>query len=716
MQTIKIVKKDNTIEEFKKDKLFNAVKKSSERVLVEFTEEQLKELENGVKVVIEERFNGMIHVKDLHNVVEIVLATIDKAVADSYRNYRNYKTDFVSILDNVYQKAQSVLYIGDKENSNADSSLVSTKRSLITGVLMKELYQKTFLTDREVRACKDGFIYVHDMRDRLLAMNCCLADVSNIMKGGFEMGNVWYNEPKSLDTACDVLGDIIMSMASQEYGGYTVAEIDRVLAPYCEKSYKKYREEYIEMLLENGIEIVSEERVHEYAMKKVRRELEQGIQGLEIKLNTVASSRGDYIFTTFSFGVGESEFERMVSETILKVRREGQGKEGFKRQMLFPKLVFLYDEAVHGEGKKMEYLFDEAVLCSSKSMYPDFLSLSGDGYVPEMYQKYGRIVSPMGCRAFLSPYYERGGMTPMDEDDKPIFVSRFNIGAITLNLCMIYQESKVTGEDFYELLDYYLEMIRGIHIRTYQHIANLKASTNPLGFTQGGFLNGNLKYDDKIGLDMLKPMTASFGYTALNELCLLHNGKSLREDNSFAMEVLTYVDKKIKEFKAEDGWLYALYGTPAESLVGLQVEQFKNRFGLIEGIFDKKYVSNSFHLHVSEDITPFEKQDGEYDLFHVSTGGRITYTKYPINYNLKAIKDILRRGMEYGYYQGVNLALSYCDDCGHQELNMDVCPKCGSRNLTKIDRMNGYLSYSRVKGDTRLNEAKMEEIKDRVSM
>ncbi len=304
----------------------------------------------------------------------------------------------------------------------------------------------------------------------------------------------------------------------------------------------------------------------------------------------------------------------------------------------------------------------------------------------------------------------------MDEDDKPIFVGRFNCGAITLNLCMIYQESKVTGEDFYKLLDYYLEMIRGIHIRTYQHIANLKASTNPLGFTQGGFLNGNLKYDDKIGLDMLKPMTASFGYTALNELCLLHNGKSLREDNSFAMEVLTYVDKKIKEFKAEDGWLYALYGAPAESLVGLQVEQFKNRFGLIEGIFDKKYVSNSFHLHVSEDVTPFEKQDGEYDLFHVSTGGRITYTKYPINYNLKAIKDILRRGMEYGYYQGVNLALSYCDDCGHQELDMHVCPKCGSDNLTKIDRMNGYLSYSKVKGDSRLNDAKMDEIADRKSM
>ena len=383
MQTIKIVKKDNTIEEFKKDKLFNAVKKSSERVLVEFTEEQLKELENGVKVVIEERFNGMIHVKDLHNVVEIVLATIDKAVADSYRNYRNYKTDFVSILDNVYQKAQSVLYIGDKENSNADSSLVSTKRSLITGVLMKELYQKTFLTDREVRACKDGFIYVHDMRDRLLAMNCCLADVSNIMKGGFEMGNVWYNEPKSLDTACDVLGDIIMSMASQQYGGFTVPHIDRILVPYCLKSYDTYVKELKNVVNESLLVVRGEcsidmKKIEELAMKKVRRDLEQGIQGYEIKLNTVASSRGDYPFVTFTFGAYENfpkgslerEFAKMICEVIPEVRKNGQGAEGHKKPVLFPKLNFLYIEHLHGEDKEDEYLFDLAIQCSAKAMYP----------------------------------------------------------------------------------------------------------------------------------------------------------------------------------------------------------------------------------------------------------------------------------------------------------------------------------------------------------
>lgn len=195
-------------------------------------------------------------------------------------------------------------------------------------------------------------------------------------------------------------------------------------------------------------------------------------------------------------------------------------------------------------------------------MYPDFLSLTGDGYVPEMYKKYKRIISPMGCRAFLSPWYEKGGMKPFDENDKPVFVGRFNIGAITLNLCLIYQESKVTGCDFYRLLDHYLEMTRSIHIRTYQYLSELKASTNPLGFTQGGFLNGRLDYDEKIGLDFLKPMTASFGFTALNELCLLHYNKTIREDNSFAVEVIDYILNKINQFKDEDGWLYALYGTP----------------------------------------------------------------------------------------------------------------------------------------------------------
>ena len=167
-----------------------------------------------------------------------------------------------------------------------------------------------------------------------------------------------------------------------------------------------------------------------------------------------------------------------------------------------------------------------------------------------------------GCRAYLSNWFEKGGAYPEDENDQPVYIGRFNIGAITLNLCMIYQEAKVTGQSFYTLLDHHLEMIRGLHIRTYSYLANLKASTNPLGFTQGGFYKGNLDYNDKIGLDMLKPMTASFGFTALNELTLLHEGCTLRETNEFAKEVMEHINERVQQYKKEDGWLYAVYATP----------------------------------------------------------------------------------------------------------------------------------------------------------
>ena len=319
------------------------------------------------------------------------------------------------------------------------------------------------------------------------------------------------------------------------------------------------------------------------------------------------------------------------------------------------------------------------------------------------------------CRAFLSPWYERGGMEPEDENDEPIFVSRFNIGAVSLHLPMILAKARQENKDFHEVLDYYLEMIRKLHQRTYDYLGEMKASTNPLGYCEGGFLGGHLKPTDKIK-PLLKPMTASFGITALNELQQLYNGKSLVEEGEFALETLKYIDAKVKEFKKEDGWLYAIYGTPAENLCGLQVKQFRKKYGIIPGVSDREYVSNSFHCGVWEDITPIQKQDIEHRFWNYIEGGRIQYCKYPIGYNIDAIKTLVRRAMSMGFYEGVNLSLAYCNNCGHEELNMDVCPHCGSNDLTKIERMNGYLSYSRVHGDTRLNDAKMAEIADRKSM
>ena len=703
-----VIKKYHTHEAWNVQKVVVAVNKSAYRAMVKFTQEEL----DFICSFVEEKARSLgregIPIAEMHNIVEAALEQVKPEVAKSYRDYRNYKQDFVKMLDEVYKKSQSIMYIGDKENSNSDSALVSTKRSLIYNQLNKELYQKFFMTTEELQACRDGYIYIHDMSARRDTMNCCLFNVKDVLTGGFEMGNLWYNEPKTLEVAFDVIGDIVLSAASQQYGGFTVPSVDLLLEPFAEKSYEKYYRRYIDMGLTARI-------ADREAMKDIQKDFDQGFQGWEYKFNTVASSRGDYPFITMTFGTGTGKFAKIASITMLNVRRKGQGKKNCKKPVLFPKLVFLYDENLHGAGKELEDVFEAGILCSSKSMYPDWLSLTGEGYVAEIYKKYGAIISPMGCRAFLSPWFERGGMEPADAEDKPVFVGRFNIGAVSLHLPMIYAKAKQESRPFFEVLDYYLELIRQLHIRTYAYLGEMRASTNPLAYCEGGFYGGHLKFHEKIK-PLLKTATASFGITALNELQELYNGKSLVEDGQFAIDTLQHINDKIAEYKKADDNLYAIYGTPAESLCGLQITQFRKKYGVIEHVSDRPYVSNSFHCHVTEDITPIEKQDLEKRFWDLSNGGKIQYVKYPIDYNLDAIRTLVRRAMKLGFYEGVNLSLAYCDDCGHQELEMDVCPKCGSKNLTKIERMNGYLSYSRVKGDTRLNDAKMAEIAERKSM
>ncbi len=752
---IKVVKKDGTKEDFNVQKVVIAVNKSAYRALIKFTDEELDYICQFVENSVHNMGIQEIQIAQMHNVVEGALEKVNPIVAKSYRDYRNYKQDFVQMLDEVYKKSQSIMYIGDKENSNTDSALVSTKRSLIFNELNKELYKKFFLTVEEIQAIREGYIYIHDMSARRDTMNCCLFDVKNVLSGGFEMGNLWYNEPKTLDVAFDVIGDIVLSAASQQYGGFTVPSVDDILEPYAEKSHKMLLQKYKELGL-------SDEKAEAIAWKDLEKEMEQGFQGWEYKFNSVSSSRGDYPFITVTSGTNTSKYGKLatikmlevrkngqgkeghkkpvVSSSrgdypfitvtsgtntskygklatikMLEVRKNGQGKEGHKKPVLFPKIVFLYDENLHGPGKPLEDVFEAGIECSRKTMYPDWLSLTGKGYVASMYKQYGAIVSPMGCRAFLSPWYERGGMNPADEKDKPVFVGRFNIGAVSLHLPMIYAKSKQENKDFFEVLDYYLQLIRQLHIRTYEYLGEMKASTNPLAYCEGGFYGGKLGIHDKIK-PLLKSATASFGITALNELQQLHNKKSIAEDGAFAIKTMEFINKRVNEFKKEDGHLYAIYGTPAENLCGVQVQQFRKKYGIVENVSDREYVSNSFHCHVTEDITPIEKQDLEARFWDLCNGGKIQYVKYPINYNIEAIKSLVRRAMDMGFYEGVNLSLAYCDDCGHEELAMDVCPNCGSKNLTKIDRMNGYLSYSRVKGDTRLNDAKMAEIAERKSM
>lgn len=395
-----VIKKDGTKENFNSNKIINAVEKSAKRAMYELSDSDKQSILNFVTKAIENKSN--VSINEMHIIVENALDTVNPKVAKAYRDYRNYKIDFVNILDKVYKKSQSLRYIGDVSNANTDSTLIATQRSLTYGQLNKELYKKFFLNTEERQAIKDGYIYIHDMKDRRDGINCCLANISNILKDGFECGNMWYTEPNSLDVAFDVISDITMSMAAQQYGGFTIPEVDKILTPYAEKSFQKYFREYRNIYEDinkykdcefSGYDITSAQT---YALEKVYRDFEQGFQSWEYRFNTVGSSRGDYPFIAVSFGIGTNKFERMAIEAILKVRMGGQGKKDFKKPVLFPKLTFLYDENLHGEGKPLEYLFDIAIECSSKCMYPDFLSLTGEGYIPSIYKKYGKVVSLMG--------------------------------------------------------------------------------------------------------------------------------------------------------------------------------------------------------------------------------------------------------------------------------------------------------------------------------
>ncbi|EOM8462635.1 anaerobic ribonucleoside-triphosphate reductase [Shigella flexneri] len=714
MVKVQIIKKNGSLEKPDINKILTAVEKSANRVgYKELPLEVIHALEAAFKRILAKASNQnalLISVDDIHSIVEGALAVTNHEIYESYSTYRNYRKEVAQNWDYLYQKTKDTLFLGDRENANFDSSLISTKGSIIRGYLTKEIFKQYHLTPEETRAIEDGFIYIHDLRDLVFGgINCCLFDIGKVLEGGFEMSGIEYCEPKSVLSALQVIGDVVLSATAQQFGGFTIPEIDKILVPYAKKS-QKYHEE---MAIAYGI---PQDKIYHYVKNQLQIELTQGFQSLEMKLNTVPCSRGDFAFTTLTFGLLEPDMSNhdnrlqyMIAKTILDVRMNGQGKA--KKPVVFPKLVYIYDEKRHSLDIWQGQLYGKAIECCSKAMYPDFLSVSGHGAVADAFKRSGKVISPMGCRAYLSPY--------LDEDGGEFYVGRANIGAVSLNLPMIYQYAKENQLDFFEEIDKYLEMIRAFHQKRYEMIANMPASSNPLAFTQGGLYKGHKKPTDKIGWDTVKSFTASFGVTALDELSVLAGEGRLHESSSegIAHQVMEHLNTKLEQFKQEDGFLYALYGTPAESLCGTQLKQFRHMFGVIKGVSDKEYFTNSFHMNVAADITPFEKQDLEEPFFHSCNGGHIQYVRIANPENHKAIEACVTRGMGKGFYQGVNFDLAICENCGHRpSADVEECPKCHSHDISVINRVCGYLGWTKIKGTSRMNDAKIAEIKDRKSM
>ena len=315
IKDVKIKKKNGSHQSFDGQKIVSAISKSAFRVGYEFSEAENQEIVDFVINRVIKADKAEITVEQLHTFVELALDNVNPKVARSYRDYRNWKNGYANDFASLMEFGNSIRFLGDKENANKDSALVATKQALIRGQLGRIMYRRTFLSESEMEANEDGYIYVHDQDFRLDTMNCCLFDIKNVLSGGFEMGNMWYNEPKSLDVAFDVIGDITLSAASQQYGGFTLPQIDSVLAPYAERSYNRALKKYIEkchMIEDEAAALAWEDTVNE-AM--------QGFQGWEYKFNTVGSSRGDYPFITISFGLARDRFGR--TPIILGKRDDG---------------------------------------------------------------------------------------------------------------------------------------------------------------------------------------------------------------------------------------------------------------------------------------------------------------------------------------------------------------------------------------------------------
>lgn len=317
------------------------------------------------------------------------------------------------------------------------------------------------------------------------------------------------------------------------------------------------------------------------------------------------------------------------------------------------------------------------------------------------------------CRAFLSPYFKEGGKNPLNDTDEPVFIGRANCGAVSMNLPRYAIKSGGNLDTFLEILDHNIDLCVKKHIYKFNKLRGVKASTNPLFFCEGG-CHIQLDYNDTIE-EAIKTFTWSIGYIGLDEVCRYFTKEGIHKSVGLATFILQHIQTRIEEAKEETGLLIALYSTPAESLCYRFLKIDRNEFGVIEGVTDKEYYTNSFHVDVREEVNAIEKQQVEKKCFDIATGGRIVYNEFPHTHNKQAILEIINHAMKLGLYYGVNLQLDTCLDCGnHSEFKDGVCPKCSSTNIVSINRVCGYLGYFVINGDTRVNKGKLAERNSRV--
>ncbi len=705
---MKIIKRDGRVVDYDRQKISTAIEKANKEV--RGREKATKEEIKGIIEYIEELDKKRMLVEDIQDTIEERLMEIGKyELAKRYIVYRynralirKQNTTDESILGLIRNENKELA----EENSNKNTMLASTQRDYIAGEVSRDLTNRLLLPEKIVKAHQDGILHFHDADYFVQPIfNCCLINIADMLDNGTVMNGKLIESPKSFQVACTVTTQIIAAVASNQYGGQSVDL--KHLGKYVRKSYNKFKTE----LEEKYKGKLSKEIIEEMAEDRVKAEVKAGVQTMQYQINTLMTTNGQAPFVTLFLHLEENDpyikENAMIIEEVIRQRYEGIKNEiGVYVTPAFPKLIYVLDEHNCLKGGKYDYLTKLAVKCSSKRLYPDYISAKK---MKENYE--GNVFSPMGCRSFLSPW--------KDENGNYKFEGRFNQGVVSLNLPQIAIIADGDEEKFWKLLDERLELCKEALMCRHYALLGTTSDISPIHWQYGAI--ARLAKGEKIDKLLFGGYsTMSLGYIGIYEMTKLMKGVSHTEPEGkeFGLKVMKYLKDKTAEWKKETNIGFALYGTPAESLCYKFARIDKEKFGTIKDVTDKGYYTNSYHVDVREKIDAFDKLSFESEFQKLSTGGAISYVEIPnMQHNLPALETAVRFIYDNIQYAEFNTKSDYCHECGFDGeiiINDDnewECPNCGNKDHSKMNVVRRTCGYI---GENFWNAGKTKEIKQRV--
>jgi len=648
-----------------------------------------------------------VDIHDIQLAVENQLMEGDyKEVARTYIEYRHDRDAAREKKSRLNHEIQGLIEQSNaallNENANKDSKVIPTQRDLLAGIVAKHYAKQHILPREVVQAHECGELHYHDLdyAPFFPMFNCMLIDLQGMLTRGFKMGNAEIEPPRSISTATAVTAQIIAQVASHIYGGTTINRIDEVLAPYVSRSFEKHRQVALRWQIKD---------VEAFARETTEKECFDAFQSLEYEVNTLHTANGQTPFVTFGFGLGTSWESRLIQQSILKNRIAGLGKN--RKTAVFPKLVFAIRDGVNHKAADPNYDIKRLALeCASKRMYPDILNYD------QVVKVTGSFKTPMGCRSFLGVYEEGGEL---------VHEGRNNLGVVSLNLPRIAIEAQGDESRFFALLEQRLQLARIALDTRISRLEGVRARVAPILYMEGA-CGVRLKADDHVA-EVFKNGRASIslGYIGLHE-CInaLYGTRTHLYDSerlqAKAIAIVERLKQATEAWKRETGYGFSLYSTPSENLCSRFCNLDAKQFGVLAGVTDKGYYTNSFHLDVEKKANPYDKIDFEMPYPPLSNGGFICYGEYPnIQHNLEALEDVWDYSYERIPYYGTNTPIDECYECGYTgEFECTskgfTCPKCGNHDPAKVSvtrRVCGYLGSPDARP---FNAGKQEEVKRRV--